>query len=125
VEGEALVDRILENSPPLEPLRIEPELNHEEVSLAKVKPIASLERPSSKLEEPEEGSQPLDLPYFEDVFFKDFRNTSKYSCQKRPPIPITPHGPLDDAFLKESIKELTALISSEWVHEVEHSSKEI
>jgi len=44
---------------------------------------------------------------------------------KRPPIPVTPHEPLDDAFLKESIKELTALISSEWVDEVESSYEEI
>ena len=84
-----------------------------------------LERPLPEPKGLEEGFQRSDLPYFKDDFFKDFRNTSKYSCQKRPPIPITPHEPLDDAFLKESIKELTALISSELVHEVEHSSKEI
>jgi hypothetical protein len=30
VEGEALLDRILENTPLLEPLWVEPELNHEE-----------------------------------------------------------------------------------------------
>jgi hypothetical protein len=46
-EGEALLDRILENSPPLEPIRVEPEPNHEEVSLAKaetIKPIEDLAR---------------------------------------------------------------------------------
>ena len=63
-EGEALIDCILENTPPLEPLRVEPESSYEEVSSAKAKPITSLERPSSEPEDPEEGSQPFYLPYF-------------------------------------------------------------
>jgi len=66
----------------------------------------------------------LDLPYIEDDFFNDFGNTSKYSCQKKPPVPIT-HQRLDEESLRESIKELTAIMSSEWVEEVEHSSEEI
>ena len=123
VEGEALLDRILENTPPLEPLLVEPEPSHEEVSSAEAKPITSLVRPSPKPEDPKEGFQPLDLPYFEDDFFEDFGNTSKYSCQKNPSVPVTPCGPLDDEFLRESIRELTAIMSSEWVEEVEHSSK--
>jgi hypothetical protein len=51
VEGEALLDRILENTPPLEPLWVEPELNHEEVSFAEAKPVPSIERPSPKPED--------------------------------------------------------------------------
>jgi hypothetical protein len=90
VQGEALQDRILENTPPLEPLRVELEQSHEEVSSAEAKPITSLERPSPELEDPEEGSQPSDLPYFKDDFFKDFRNTSNYACQRRPPAPVIP-----------------------------------
>jgi hypothetical protein len=39
VEGENHLDRILENTPPLEPLHVEPELSHEEVPLAKAEPI--------------------------------------------------------------------------------------
>ena len=79
-EGEALLDRILENTPPLEPLHVEPESSHEEVSSAKAEPITSLERPSPEPEDPEEGFQPLDLPYFEDELIENFRNTSKYAC---------------------------------------------
>ena len=71
------------------------------------------------------GNLPLDLPYFEDDFFKDFKNTSKYSYQKRPPVPITPLEPLDKESLRESIMELTAIMSSEWVVEGERSSEEI
>jgi hypothetical protein len=125
VEGEALLDLILENTPRLEPLCVELELNHEEVSLAKAEPIASLERPLPELEDPKEGFQPLDLLYFEDEFFEDFRNTSKYSCQKRPLVLVTPCDPIDKEFLKESIKELIAIMSGEWVEEAELSFEEI
>ena len=48
-----------------------------------------------------------------------------YGCQKRPPISVTPSKPLDKEFLRESIKELTSIMSSEWSKEVEHLSKEI
>ena len=125
VEGDALLDRILENTPPLEPLRVEPKLNHEEVSSAEVEPITPLERPSPKPKDSEVDFQPSDLPYFEDEFFEDFGNTSNYSCQKKPPVPITPLEPLDEEFLRESIKKLTTILSNEWVEEVERASKEI
>jgi hypothetical protein len=93
--------------------------------LAEARPITSLERPLPKPKDPEKGFQPSDLPYFEDDLFKEFKNTSKYSCQKRPPVLVTPSDPLDKQFLRESIKELTIILSNEWTEEVEHSSKEI
>ena len=37
-EGEALLDSILENTPPLEPLRVESVFRHEEASTAEAKP---------------------------------------------------------------------------------------
>ena len=98
-EGEALLDRILENRPSLEPPRVEPELKHEEVYLAEAEPITPLEKPSPEPEGLAEGFQSLDLPYFEDDFFKEF--------------------------LRKSVKELIAIMSSEWVEEVELSSEEI
>jgi len=70
VEGEALLDHILENTPPLEPLRVEPKPRHEEVSSAEAEPITSLERPSPEPEDLKEGFHPLNLSYFEDDFFK-------------------------------------------------------
>ena len=42
-EGEALLDRILENTPSLEPLRVEPMLSHEEVSSAEAEPTLSIQ----------------------------------------------------------------------------------
>jgi hypothetical protein len=124
-EGEALLDRILENTPPLEPLRVEPKPSHEEVSSAEAKPIEFLERPLPEPEDLEKGFQSSDLLYFKDDFFKDFRNTLKYSCQRRPPVLVTPLEPLDKESLRESIKELSVIMSSEWVEEGEHSSEEI
>ena len=118
-------DRIVENTPPLESLHVEPELSHKEVSSVEAEPLAPLERHSPEPKDLEEGFQPSNLPYFKDDLFKEFRNTSKYSCQKRPPVLLTPLEPLDKESLRESIKELTAILSSEWVEEVERSSKEI
>jgi len=43
----------------------------------------------------------------------------------RPPVPVTPLDPLDKEFLRESVKELLAIMSSEWVEEAELSSEEI
>jgi hypothetical protein len=108
-KGEALLDCILENTLPLEPLQVEPKLSHEEVSLAVAEPIPSIERPSPEPEDSKEGFQPSDLSYFEDEFLEDFENTLNYACQKRPPVPVTLE-PLDKEFLRESIKELTAIL---------------
>jgi hypothetical protein len=125
VEGEALLDRILENTPPLEPLLVEPESSHEEVSSAKAEPITPIQRPSLEPKNPEEGFQPSEFPYFEDEFHEDFGNTLKYSYQKRPLVLITPLDPLNKGFLRESIRELTTIMSNEWVEEAELSSEEI
>jgi hypothetical protein len=93
--------------------------------LAEAKPIEFLERPLPEPEDLEKGFQSSDLLYFKDDFFKDFRNTLKYSCQRRPPVLVTPLEPLDKESLRESIKELSVIMSSEWVEEGEHSSEEI
>ena len=93
--------------------------------MVEAKPIAPIQRPSLEPETPKEDFQPLEFPFFEDEFHEDFKNTSKYSYQKRPPISVTPLDPLDKEFLRESIRELTAIMSSEWIEEAELSSEEI
>jgi hypothetical protein len=114
----------------LEPLYVELDPIHEEVSLAKADPVTPIERPSPEPKDLEEGFQPcytnrehslVRIPFLEDNIFEDFGNTSNYGCQKRPPVLVTPSESLDKEFLKESIKELTAIMSSEWSKEVEHS----
>ena len=120
-----MLDHILDNTPPLEPLLVEPESSHEEVSSVESEPLPPIQRPSPEPETPKEGFQPSDFPFFEDELLEDFGNTSNYSCQKKPPVPITPLDPLDKEFLRESIRELTSILSSEWVEEAELSSEEI
>ena len=44
---------------------------------------------------------------------------------KREIVPVTPLDPLDKEFLRESVKELLAIMRSEWVEEAELSSREI
>ena len=124
-EGEALLDRILENTPPLEPLLVEPMFRHEEASSTKAEPTTYTQESSPEPKDLEDGYQPSDLPPFEDDLFKDFRNTSNYLCQKKPLVSVTPLDPLDKEFLKESIRELTTIMSIEWVEEAEFSSEAI
>ena len=69
MEGEALLDRILKNTPSQEPLRVEPKPSHEEVSSAKAKPTPPIRTSSLKPKDLEEGFHPSDLSCFEDDFF--------------------------------------------------------
>jgi len=65
----------------------------------------------------EEEIQPLEFPFnIEEDIFQNFGNTSMYPHEKRPPVPKDPLDPLDKASLKETIKGLTAVMNSEWVH---------
>ena len=72
----------------------------------------------------EEEIQPPEFPFeFEDDLFEDFGNTSNYLYQKRPPAPIGPAEPLDKSYVKEMVRDITAVMSSEWVQEGELSSE--
>jgi hypothetical protein len=123
MEEEALLDRILENTPPLEPLHVELEPIHEEVSSTKADPVTPIERSSPEPKDLEGGFQPSNFLFFEDDIFEDFKNTSNYRCQKRPPVPVTPSEALDKEFLRESIKEFNAIYNHS--KEVKHLSQEI
>ena len=125
-----LLDRILENTSSTEPLRVEPKSSHEEVSSVEFESLLptlldSTVGPSPELGTLEEEIQPPELPFFKEELFEDFGNTSNYSCRKKPPVPITPLDPLDKDFLRKTIKELTAIMSSKWVEEAKLSSEEI
>src|SRR6185503_9435234 len=70
----------------------------------------------------EEDSLPSDfLRSIESDVFEDFGNTSRYFCQKRPSSPVTPTDPVEEDFLRETIQELTTLISNEWLQKGELS----
>ena len=79
--------------------------------------------PELKPETPEE-EDPLPLEFLRSMepdLFEDFGNTLRYFCQRRPSIPVTPTDPLDENYLRETIQELTTLISNEWLKEGESS----
>jgi hypothetical protein len=62
----------------------------------------------------EEEIQPPKFPFeFEEDLFEDSGNTSKYFHQKRPPVPVGPTEPLDKNLLKETIRDLTTVMSSD------------
>jgi hypothetical protein len=74
----------------------------------------------------EEEPLPLEFQHgFEEDLFEDFGNTSNYLCQKRPPISVTHLEPYEKEFFRETIKELTTLMSNEWLREGDSSSAPI
>jgi len=121
-EGEALLDRILENTPPLEPLCVELEPCFEEVSSVEAETNAQPETSSPEPDELRENPLPYALPCFDDDFIDNFGNYSKYN-KKKINVRVTPEPDRDS--LKESLKELTAIMSNEWTNERESSSEVI
>jgi hypothetical protein len=85
---------------------------------------------SEPLPEPEtleeEEIQLPELPFeFEEDLFKDFGNTSNYFHPKMPPVPNSPSESLEEDFLRNTIRELTTIMSLEWIKKVEFSSEAI
>jgi hypothetical protein len=119
-EGEALLDC---NTSPLEPLCVELEPCFEEVSSAEAETNAQPETSSPEPDELRENPLPYALPCFDDNFIDDFGNYSKYNKKKINHVRVTPEPDHDS--LKESIKELTAIMSNEWTNERESSSEVI
>jgi hypothetical protein len=106
------------------------EAHHEEILAAESESleVQSLDStpkssPDPKHETPRE-EEPLPLEFlhsFKEDLFEDYRNTSNYLYQKRPLVPVTPPEPYEKKFLRENIKELTSLMSNEWLREGELS----
>ena len=129
-EGGAVLDRILDNAPFVEPIEPPPEEAKRLEEPSTSEPSSDLDTSISSNVEPspepgisKEGEiQTSIIPFeFEDDCYEDFGNTSNYQRRPKPPIPISPPDPLDEQFLKETIKELTLIMSGEWLEEVEDS----
>ena len=71
--------------------------------------------------EEEDSLPPKFLRSIEYDLFEDFGNTSRYFCEKRPSVPVILMDPLEENFLRETIQELTTLMSNEWLQEGELS----
>jgi hypothetical protein len=125
-ESREVLDKILDRTSFVcihEPVPTEPEMRQTEPS--EIESVDSIYEtvPKHKSEKSEEeGPLPPEfLRSIEPDVFEDFGNTSRYFCWKRPPSPITPTDPLEEDFLRETIQELTTLISNEWLQEGESS----
>jgi hypothetical protein len=59
------------------------------------------------------------IPEFEDELSSDFGNTSNYYAIRKSLAPSAPNqhlpNPAKEKFLKKTVKELTTIISNEWL----------
>jgi hypothetical protein len=64
---------------------------------------------------------------FEDELFSDFGNTLNYYAIRKSSAPSTPNqhlpNPTEEKFLKKTVKELTTIVSNEWLGEPKLSPK--
>jgi hypothetical protein len=111
---EASVSRIEE--PPV--LESEPEVSTSLVSTRELPPKPSLV-------ETEEIQTPGCAILFRDGFDEDYGNTLNYFSKRKPPVPLAPPDPIEFQFLKETVRELTSIMSDEWLKDAELSSEEI
>jgi len=75
----------------------------------------NLETSSPTPDELRENPLPYALPCFDDDFIDNFGNYSKYNKKKINHVRVTLEPDRDS--LKESVKELTAIMSNEWMNE--------
>ncbi len=62
---------------------------------------------------------------FKDGFDEDYGNTLNYFSKKKPLVPLPSPDPMELGFLRETVRELTSIMSDEWLREVELSSEVI
>jgi hypothetical protein len=67
--------------------------------------------------ENEEIQTPGCAPTFRDDLYEDYGNTLNYFSKKKPPIPLPPPDPIEYQYLKETVRELTSIMSDEWLKE--------
>lgn len=124
-EGMKILDNITETISlvaKVQPLREEHNLRQEDIPAAE--PLALLDLALGPSPEPqvpkEEETRPLEpLLKFEDDIFEDFRNTSNHYHIRKPLVPTSPLDPLETTILRENMKELTSIMTSEWSQELE------
>jgi hypothetical protein len=136
-EGKVILDRIIENTsfmtpcdePPLEasvskieePLTVE---SHPEPSTSTDSTDEEVPEPpfveNKEIQTPDRAAIP-----FRDGFDEDYGNTLNYFSKKKPIVPLPPTDPLELGFLRETVRELTSIMSDEWLREAELSSEVI
>jgi hypothetical protein len=138
-EGRQILTKILENTPdtsipddpPEDVVETAPEEEH---MIVEPEPLATPLEASTILQVPEPPKEE-EIPLLEDMFefeedlFSNFGNTSNYSAIRKSSAPSTPNqhlsDPIEDKFLKNIVKELTTIISNDWLKESELSHEVI
>nr|AAV43951.1 putative polyprotein [Oryza sativa Japonica Group] len=136
-EGKKILDRILENTS----FMTQPNEPQPEASVSKIEepltiePLAEPSTFASSIDEkvPEQPSvenEEIQTPdcatiLFKDGFDEDYGNTLNYFSKRKPLVPLPPPDPMELRFLRETIRELTTIMSDEWLREAELSSEVI
>jgi hypothetical protein len=130
-EGRNILRKILENTPNTSiyddvPKDVVEKIPEEEPLIVEPEPLATPLEASTVLQVPEppkvEEIPPLEnMSEFEDELFSDFRNTSNYSAIRKSLAKSAPNqhlpDPTEEKFLRKTVKELTTIISNEWLGE--------
>jgi hypothetical protein len=145
-EGEAILQKILENTPymgiydefPKEEKEVEPspepkDEEHTTESKIPLNPsndLVATKPPTEGTHHTLESDEPLPSMFLSKIevdLFEDFGNASNLPFQVKPRGPFTPlednDGPRNDSFVMEHIKGLSAIMSHEWLTEMELSTE--
>jgi hypothetical protein len=132
-----ILDKILENTPftgihDKFPKEIEEKLLKEEPQIVEPEPIQSLVQTSAiSSPKPLKEEETLTSNFmfdFENDLFAEYENTSKYHTTRKPQELSNHEQFLDsskEVFIKETVKELTYIISHKWLEESKLSSEVI
>ena len=129
--------KILDNTPYASVLDDSPEdviekTLEEEPVIVEPEPLATPLEASTVLQIPEPPKKEEILPLenmfeFEEDLFSDFGNTSNYHAIRKSSAPLAPNqhlsDPTEEKFLKKTVKELTTIVSNEWLRESKLSPK--
>jgi hypothetical protein len=145
-EGEAILQKILENTPytsiydefPKEEKEVEPSpepKDEEHTTKSKIpsnpsNDLVATEPPTEGTHHTLESDEPLPSMFLSEIevdLFEDFGNASNLPVQVKPRGPFTlledNDGPHNDSFIMEHIKGLSAIMSREWLVETKLSTE--
>jgi hypothetical protein len=138
-EGRKILRKILENTPYTSvhdkiPEDVVEKTLEVETLIVEPEPLATPLEASTILQVPEPPKEEEILPFknmfeFEDELFSDFGNTSNYYAIRKSSAPSAPNqhlsDPTEEKFLKNTMKELTMIVSNKWLGESKLSPKVI
>ena len=133
IEGRQILDRIASNASFIaesEPSQEECIPEQESIPETESEPSspksidsAHEPRPEPLTSEEKAVQPPESLFKFEDDIFDDYGNTQNYECRGKPSTSVSPPDPIEIAFLRDNVRELTAIMTQQWSRELELSAE--